>query len=65
MENVNVKTKEILLVEDSVLGIQEVSAKFVLGACCLVGAWSLVCLASGILSAGGPVALVGALFSVI
>lgn len=60
----NVKTKEIELVDEKVTDLLvPLCTKTLFGITCLIGLWGVVCLVSGLISVGGPVALVSSLFA--
>lgn len=55
----NVRTKDVVAVDERVNDMLfSMCSKTLFGITCLVGLWGFICIMSGMLSVGGPVALV-------
>ena len=62
----SIKTKETELVNESATDLLvPLCTKTLFGITCLIGLWGIVCLVSGLISVGGPVALISSLFAVV
>lgn len=61
-----VKSKDRVVVEEKAGDLLfSLCSKSLFGVTCLIGLWGVVCLVSGMVAVGGPVALVTALFAAI
>ena len=57
MENVNIKSKAVT--DEKVTDLLfSMCSKTLFGITCFIGLWGVVCIVSGMVSVGGPVALV-------
>ena len=63
---VTVKTKDCAVVEEKVNDVLfSLCSKTLFGITCLIGLWGVVCIVSGMVAVGGPVALMSALIAAI